>query len=142
MKVANLGEAPDRDLWARAVKAGVVILCGVIPAIVLGMNVVWSLVAGFNPPRETFGFGLFGALLICGPAALYAAMIHTKVPVVFFGLGLVAIEAWSVWNALTSESSTAGLVLIWIPLAGVPFVVLGWAVDVWVRAGQPLSPPS
>jgi hypothetical protein len=140
MNVLNLTETTENDLWARGVKAVVVILCGVIPAIVLGMYLVRSLTEGPSA-GETVKYGAISALLLLAPVALYAALIRTKVPVVLFGAGLVAIETWSIWNAYTLESSTAGLAILWIPFAGVPFVLLGWAADVWIRAmRRPLSP--
>ena len=141
MNVPKPTDTTDGDLWVRGVKASVVILCGVIPAIVLGMYVVRSVVDGVGT-GSSVKYGVISALLLLAPVALYAALIHTKVPIVLFGTGLVAIETWSIWNTYTLESSTAGLAILWIPFAGVPFVLCGWAIDVWIRAMRPLSPPA
>lgn len=141
MNVPNLTGTTEHDPWARGVKAAVVILCGVIPAIVLGMYLVRSLADGVDGAPSVW-VGVVSALLLLTPTALYATLLRTKVPVILFGVGLVAIETWSIWSTYTLDSSTAGLAILWIPFAGGPFVLLGWAVDVWIRAMRPLSPPA
>jgi hypothetical protein len=141
MKVRKLTETTEHDLGARGVKAAVVVLCGVIPAVVLGTYLVRALAEGVDGPVSVWA-GVTFAVFLLAPVALYAAHIRTKVPVVLFGLGLVAIETWSIWNTYTLDSSTAGLAILWIPFAGVPFVLLGWALDVWIRAMRPVSPPA
>ena len=142
MNVDSLVNTGERYLWVRAVKAFVVILCGVVPAIVLGMMIVQSVRRGFDGTADSVKYGLIAGAVLLAPVALYAALIKTKLPIVVAGVGLVVIEGWSVWNAFTSESSTGGLAILWIPLAGIPFVLLGWAADVWIRAMWPVNPPS
>ena len=141
MNVVNLTETADRASWARAVKAVAVVYCVVLPAIVAGMTMVSSV---FHEPLsggEDLRLGLTLAALLLAPGILYAALVRTNVVMVVAGGGLVVLQTWSVWAATTGTASTAGLAILWIPFLGVPLVLVGWAVDVWVRAGQPLSPP-
>ena len=141
MNADSLVDTGERYLWVRAVKAFVVILCGVVPAIVLGMMIVQSVRRGFDGTADSIKYGLIASAILLAPVALYAALIKAKLPVVVVGIGLVALEAWSVWNAVTSESSTGGLAILSIPFFGIPFVLLGWAADVWIRALWPVNPP-
>lgn len=142
MDVVNLNETVDRAVWARAAKAATLIYCGVLPAIVVGMEVVAALRLGSDSTGTIFRFALVGASMFLLPVALYAALIRTNAAVAVVGGGLVALQTSSIWVMVTSGSSTAGLALLWIPFLGVPFVLLGWAFDVWVRAMRPLSPPA
>lgn len=141
MNVDRLAGTDERYPWVRAVKASVVILCGVVPAIVLAMMVVQSMTLDLFV-GESVKYALILSAFFLAPAALYAALIRTKFPIVVVGLGLIVIEVWSIWNVVTSTSSTGALAILTIPVAGIPFVLLGWAVDVWIRAMWPVNPPS
>lgn len=142
MNAENLAGTAERYLWVRSVKAAVVIICGVVPAIVLGMLIVQSFRLDFEGTAGSLKYGLIASAFFLAPTGLYGALIRTKIPIVVVGIGLVAIEGWSIWNVVTSTSSTGGLAILTIPLAGIPFVLLGWAVDVWIRAMWPVSPQS
>lgn len=142
MNVVNLTETADRAAWARAVKAATLIYCGVVPVIVVGMEVVASLKLGFESAGTIVQFALAGASIFLLPVALYAGLLRTNAVLAVVGGGLVALQTVSIWAMVSSESSTAGLALLWIPFFGVPFVLFGWAVDVWVRAMWPVDPQS
>ncbi len=49
------------------------------------------------------------------------------------GAALAALELWSIWAAVTGESSTSGLAILWIPFAGIPLVLVGWLLQTWSR---------
>jgi hypothetical protein len=134
MNVRNRAEVPERTLWARAVKAVAVIYCGVLPAIVAGMTIVSAVVDRSLPAGDDLSIGLGAVALLLAPVALYAAFIRTDALVVVVGTGLVALQTWSTWAAFTGESSTSGLAILWIPVAGVPFVLVGWFVDAMARS--------
>ena len=83
--------------------------------------------------RESLWTELSFVGLILAPSLTYAAVIDRRVPVVVFGSALAALELWSIWAALTGESSTSALAILWIPFVGIPLVLLGWLLQTWSR---------
>lgn len=134
MNVLNPRDAAGRPLWVRAVRVITIVYCGIVPAIAVAMMIVVSAVVDqYLSIAEDVVLGLVSGGLLVAPAALYAAVIRADPLVVVVGGGLVALQTWSAWWAFTDDASTAGLALIWIPFAGIPFVLVAWFLEVLSR---------
>jgi hypothetical protein len=130
--VRDTTATPAPKLWARAVKAAVVVACGVLPAIGVGMMIVSSLLDDDYGLRDVPQLISYAAFLV-GPGALYAALIRRGLPILFAGVPLLALETWCVWVVYTDDSSTAPLVLLWVPFFGFPLVAVTALIQAWSR---------
>ncbi len=83
------------------------------------------------------GESIWTTLSIAGlfalPCFAYAVVIYRRTFVIGVGAALAALELWSIWAAVTGESSTSGLAILWIPFAGIPLVLVGWLLQTWSR---------
>jgi hypothetical protein len=123
------GEGRDPATWVA--KVTFVVMCGggvawlLVPAVLASsgeIDLPWTSVF--------FYFSVFAS-----PPILYAALIHRKGFVIVIGAALAALELWSVWSALTGESSTSGLAVLSIPFFGIPLVLVGRLLQTWTRPG-------
>ena len=67
--------------------------------------------------------------MIFSPFPLYFLGIRTITFTVLLGGLLLAITVWVAAAMMTSTSSTAGLMVLWIPFLGYPLVAVGGLLD-------------
>ena len=66
---------------------------------------------------------------VVGPFFMYYWLIKTPEVGLFVGALLVLGTLWAIYGMFTSNSSTAALIIWWIPFFGYPLVLIAMAIE-------------
>jgi hypothetical protein len=137
---SSVEDCVDMDGEAKKIK----VLCGVVaPAIAIIILLRRSVAYALDVPeawRELPAMLTFTAMIF-SPFLFYLLVVRTSTFALVIGGMLVAISSWTLIGLMTSTSSTAGLIVLWIPHLGYPIVAVGGFLD-WLSRGSDPSRPS